>query len=78
MNRLKQHNQLVDLQILENEANAEYKATMQAIWRLDNQIVPPNLHLCNATKHAICTFKAHLLSILTDIAEESQKSCGIC
>ena len=29
MTRLKQHNQIVDLQILDNEASAEYKTTMQ-------------------------------------------------
>ena len=35
MTRLKQQNQLVDLQILDNEASEEYTETMQYIWKVD-------------------------------------------
>ena len=74
MTRLKQHNHLAELQILYNESSADYKATMRNIWKVNNQLLPPNIHRCNAAKRAICTFKAHFLSILAGIGEDFPKN----
>ena len=74
MTQLKQQNQLVELQISDNEASVEYKTTMRDIWKVDYQLVPPNLHRCNSTERAICTFKANCLSILAGIAEDFPKN----
>ena len=74
MTRPKQRSQLVDLQILDNEASAEYKTTMQDIWKVDYEIFLPNLHRRNAAKRDICTFKSHFLSILAGIAEDLPKN----
>ena len=41
---------------------------------MDYQIVPLNLHCYNAPKRDICTFKGHLLSILSGIAEDPPKN----
>ena len=78
MTRLKQQNQLVDLQILDNEASEEYTETMQYIWKVDYQLLPTNPHHRNATKRAIHMFKAHLLSILAGISEDSPKNSVGC
>ena len=74
MTRLKQHNHLAELQILYNESSADYKATMRNIWKVNNQLLPPNIHRCNAAERAIITFKAHFLSVLAGIAEDLQKN----
>ena len=70
MTRIKNHNQIFELQILDNEASAEYIKTMRDIWKVDYQLVPPNLHRRNAAERAIFTFKEHFLSILAGIAED--------
>ena len=44
MTGLKNRDQLVDLQILDNEASTEYKKTMTDVWKVEYQLVPPNLH----------------------------------
>ena len=64
----------MDLQILDNEANVEYKTNMREIWNVDYQLVPPNTHRRNAAERAIFKFKAHLLSIITVLAEDSLKN----
>ena len=74
MTQLKQWNQLVGLKILDNESSAEYKTTIQDIWRVEYQAVPANLHIHNADKCSICTFKAHFLWILAGIAEYFPKN----
>ena len=43
---------------------------MRDVWKVDYQLVPPNLHRRNAAKYAICTFKAHSSETLTGIAED--------
>ena len=43
---------------------------MRDVWKVDYQLVPPNLHRRNAAKHTICTFKAHSSETLTGIAED--------
>ena len=72
--QLKQQNQIVDLQILDNEASADYKRTMWDIWKVDYQLSPPNLHLQNSSKRSIFTFKAYFLSTLAGIAEDSPQN----
>ena len=70
MTGLKRKNQLVNLQILDNEASVEYKTTIRDIWKVYCQLVPPNIHCRNSAKRAIHTFKANFLSILSGIAED--------
>ena len=74
MTWLKKRNQLVDLKILDNEDSAEYKTTMQDIWKVDYQLVLPNIHRHNPAERAISTFKAHFLSILAYIADDFPKN----
>jgi len=44
MQRRKKRNHHVDLQILDNEASAEYKKLMTAKWKVNYQLVPPHIH----------------------------------
>ena len=64
MQRIKSRNHHVDLQILDNEASAEYKKLMTETWNVKYQLVPPYIHRRNAAERAIRTFKAHFLSVL--------------
>ena len=68
MRYLKERGQNVDLQILDNEASAEYKTLMTETWKVDYQLVPPDNHRHNAAEREIRTFKAYFLSILAGIA----------
>ena len=70
MQRLKKRNHHVDLQILDNEASAEYKTLMTAKWKVKYQLVPPHSHHQNTAERAIRTFKAHFLSILAGVADD--------
>ena len=70
MQRLKEKNQHVDLQILDNEASAEYKKLMTNTWKVAYQFVPPDNHRRNAAERAIRTFKAHFIVILAGIATD--------
>ena len=70
MQRLTDNKLLVDLQILDNEDSAEYKRDIKTKWNANYQLVPPNKHWSNAAEHAICTFKAHFLSILSGVASD--------
>ena len=74
MNRLKKWDQHVDLHILYNATSEEYKKSMKNVWKVEYQLVPPNLHLHNATKRAILTFNTHFLAILSGISKESPQS----
>ncbi len=40
----------VDHQILDNEVSAEFKATIVDKWKVRYQLVPPDVHHCNAAK----------------------------
>ena len=64
----------MDIQILDNEASAEYKTSMQEIWRVDYQLSLPNIHLRNAAELAIHILNAHALSIFSGIAEYFPKN----
>ena len=68
MQRLRKNKLTVDLQILENEASAEYKRDITEKWNAKYQLVPPNTHRRNAAERAICTFKAQFISILAGVA----------
>ena len=68
MQRLKDRNLHVDLQILDNECSKEYKQTMKEKWGVTYQLVPPDLHRRNAAERAIRTVKAHFLAILAGVA----------
>ena len=47
---------------------------MKDIWKVDYQLVPPNLHRHNADERTIRTFKANFLAILAGIAENFPKN----
>ena len=68
MQRLKDRNMLVDLQILDNEANTEYKRIINSEWGVGYQLVPPHIHSRNAAELAIHTFKTDFISTLYGIA----------
>jgi hypothetical protein len=57
----------VDLQILDNEVSAKFKATIVDKWKVQYQLNPPDVHCCNAAKKAIQTFKPHFLAIITGL-----------
>ena len=66
--RLLNNKLTVDLQILNNEASAEYKRAIPEKWNTNYQLVPPNTHRINAAEQAIRMFKSHFLSILAGVA----------
>ena len=76
MQRLKDKNLLVDLQILDNECSKEYKATMKQKWGVTYQLVSPDLHRRNAAERAIITAKAHFLSIIAGVATDFHATSG--
>ena len=73
MARLRKNGMFVDLQILYNEASAEYKPTINEDWGVDYQLVPPDIHRRNAAEQENRTFKAHFLSVLAGIAPDFPK-----
>ena len=70
MRRLRNNKLTVYLQILENEAGAEYKPAITEKWNANYQLVPPNRHQINAAERAICTFNTHFISILANVAPD--------
>ena len=68
MQQLNNNKLIVDLQIIDNEASAEYKRAIKKKWNANYQLVPPNIHRSNAAGRALRTFKAHLLTILVVVA----------
>ena len=66
--RISNNKLTIALQILDNEASAEYKRDITEKWNDNYQLVPPSTHRSNAAEHAIRTFKAHYLSILAGVA----------
>jgi hypothetical protein len=67
MTRLAARGLLVDLQIHNNKASAEYKEAITFKWNAKFQLVPPDKHCQNQAECAICTFKDHFLAILAGI-----------
>ena len=74
MQRLKDRNILVDLQILDNETSTEYKRIVKSEWGVGYQLVPPHIHRRNVAERTIRTFKAHFLSVLAGIAPTFPKN----
>ena len=70
MRRLINNQLTVDLQILDNEASADYKRAITEKWNANYQLVPPNTHRSNAAERAIHTFKSYFLSILAGVAPD--------
>ena len=68
MQRLEQKDLLVHLHILDNECSKEFQATIQNKWKVQFQLVPPDMHRRNAAERAIRTFKAHFIVILAGVA----------
>jgi hypothetical protein len=57
----------VNLQILDNKVSTKFKATIVDQWKVWYQLVPPDVHCCNAAKQAIQTFKSHFLAIIAGL-----------
>ena len=70
MQRLTVNKLIVDIQIIDNKASAEYKRAIKKKWNANYQLVPPNTHWSNTAERAIRTFKAHFLSILAGVATD--------
>ena len=68
MQQLTDNKLSLNLQILDNEASAEYKQYIKKNWNSKYQLLPPPTHWSNAAERAIRTFKAHFLSILAGVA----------
>jgi hypothetical protein len=67
MTRLVAQDLSVNLQILNNEANAVYKHAITFTWQAKFQLVPSDMHRRNHAERAIRMFKAHFLSILAGV-----------
>ena len=74
MQRLKDLNILVDLQILENEESTEHKRIIKSEWGVGYQLVPPYIHCRNSAERSICTLKAHFIPTLAGIAPNFPKN----
>ena len=74
---LRDNKLIVDLQILDNKASAEYKRAITKKWNANYQLVPPNTHRSNADERDIRTFKAHFLSILAGVAPYFPRSLWV-
>ena len=70
MMRLKAAGLDVDLQVLNNEASKDYKEVMVNKWKVNYQLVPPDMHRRNAAERARRTFKAHFISILAGVDDD--------
>ena len=53
MQRLKEKDLLVDLHVLETECSKEYQATIRNRWKVQFQLVPPDIHRQNTAERAI-------------------------
>ena len=67
MQRLDDRGHHLDVQILDNEVNTNFKKTIVEDWCATYQLVPPNVHIRNAAERAIRTFKAHFLAVLDGV-----------
>ena len=70
MERLKAKGLDVNLQVMDNEASKDFKQNMVNKWKVDYQLVPPDMHRRNAAERAIRTFKAHFLAILAGVDQD--------
>jgi hypothetical protein len=67
MRRFTNRGHNVDLKILDNEVSVKIKATIVEKWKVWYQLIPPDVHCCNAAKQAIQTFKSHFLAIIAGL-----------
>jgi hypothetical protein len=67
MARLADPRLLVDLNIRENEASADFKEVITESWKTNFQLVPPDMHQRNKAKQMIRHFKNHFLSFLAGV-----------
>jgi hypothetical protein len=67
MRRLANRGHKADLQILNNKVSLEFKAAIDDTWKARYQLVPPNIHCCNAAERAIQIFKSHFLAIIAGL-----------
>ena len=74
MQRLKDRNMMLYLQIVDKEAINKYKRIIEAKWGVGYQLVPLHIHRRNAAERSIRTFKACFLSILSGIAKTFSKN----
>jgi hypothetical protein len=58
---------LVDLNIRDNGASADFKRVITESWKTKFQLVPPDMHWRHKAKRMIWHFKKHFLSILAGI-----------
>ena len=70
MQRLQARGMLADLQIMNNEASAEYKRIITLEYGVKYQLVPAHIHRRNAAERAIRTFKTHFFAILAGVAAD--------
>jgi hypothetical protein len=57
----------VDLQILDNKVSTKFKATIVDKWKVWYQLIPLDIHCCNAAERAIQTFKSLFLAIIAGL-----------
>ena len=74
MQRLKDRNMILYLQIVDKEAINKYKRIIKAEWVVGYELVPLHIHRRNAAERSIRTFKACFLSILSGIAKTFSKN----
>jgi hypothetical protein len=67
MCRLASRGHNIDLQILNNEVSAKFKATIADKWKVQCLPILPDVHRCNAAKQTIQTFKPHFLAIIAGL-----------
>jgi hypothetical protein len=58
---------LVDLNITDNEASADFKQVITESWKTKFQLVPPDMHQRNKAECMIQHFKNHFLFILVSV-----------
>ena len=58
---LKAHGEATNIHILDNKCSRDMKKIFKEI-QVEYQLVPPNIHQCNAAERAIHTYKNHLIA----------------
>jgi hypothetical protein len=64
MHRLKKQGLTVDMQFMDNKVSEKFLHNITEVWKCKFQKVPPDMHQRNKAEQAICTFKAHFITIL--------------
>ena len=69
MTRLKRRGLTVNMQFMDNEVSAKFLHNITDVCKCKFQKVPPDMHRRNKAERAICTFKAHFITILACVDE---------